>query len=385
MLSLRKTIIKAFCFFIPHKRLRKRIRKFLLNWSFASSWNYYNFRNRKVKDNSVLIVEANDCHGEVLPGYVKYFFDMGYKIDVLMRAEVYKSRPFCRLSLPNLFITNLCAHHIHQISKLDKLKNYKYVFVNTGAYYSYKDGQDFSVIQVLNLQNFSNLLVVEHDLKDISAFGEEHLLQDGKALTLGNFDKGIMVNPHYFGKIEITPKNPVTNFVVVGGINPQRKNHQLLLSALEKLLADDYHNFKITVIGRGKITDIPKVYHPYIDIKGYLDFPKMYKEMEKADFFLTLLDDKNQDHYRYITTGVTGSAQRIYGFAKLPVIQKTFAGFYGFDTENALVYAGDEMAKAMQQAIDMTAGEYQKKQKNLQQLAAGVYQESLGNLRKIVA
>lgn len=382
MTALRTSVIKAICFFVPQKKLRKKVRKFLLNWSLASTWNYHKFKNREVKENSVLIVEVNACHGEVLPGNVKYFLDMGYNVDVLIRSEVYKDHPFCRLKSPHLFVTHICAFHMHKISELDKLKKYKYIIINSGAYYAYDNYQDVSVLQTLKLQNFPNLLVVEHDLNDISAFNEEYLLKQNKVLTLGNFDKGIMVNPHYFGDITITPKSKTTNFVVVGGINPKRKNHQLLLSALEKLLANNYHNFKITVVGRGKIKDIPKAYRRYIDIKGYLDFPKMYQEMEKADFFLTLLDEQNKDHYRYITTGVTGSAQLIYGFAKLPIIPQKFAEFYGFNNQNAVVYDGDNLALAMQNAIDLSSKEYQEKQQNLQHLATEIYQKSIENLQK---
>ena len=377
-----KSIIRFFCIFIPNKHLRRECRKFLFNWSIVSTWNYHKSKNRKVRKNSVLIIEANDCHGEVLPGYAKYFLDMGYNVNIIMHSDVYKSHPFCRMNSAHLSITHLCSIHLHKLSKLDNLKDYQYILVNSSAYYNTHNPQNVSTLQVLNLQKFSNLLVVEHDLKDITEFGEESLLKDNKLLVLGNFGKGLMVNPHFFGKISITPKNDITNFIVVGGIAPQRKNHQLLLSALEKLLASNCHNFKITIIGRGKITDIPQSHRSYIDIKGYLDFPKMYQEMEQADFFLTLLDANNQDHYRYITTGVTGSAQLIYGFAKLPIIPQTFAEFYGFNSQNAIVYDGDNLALAMQEAIDMTAQEYQKKQQNLQHLADKIYQQSLSNLKK---
>lgn len=35
-----------------------------------------------IRENSVLIVETNTCHYEVIPGYAKYFSELGYNVDV---------------------------------------------------------------------------------------------------------------------------------------------------------------------------------------------------------------------------------------------------------------------------------------------------------------
>ena len=52
-------------------------------------------------------------------------------------------------------------------------------------------------------------------------------------------------------------------------------------------------NFKVTVIGKGKINDIPEKIRKYFDIKGRLPFNKMYQEIEKADFILDYTSSNN--------------------------------------------------------------------------------------------
>ena len=109
----------------------------------------------------------------------------------------------------------------------------------------------------------------------------------------------------------------------------------------------------------------------------------MFEKLESADFFLPLLDPDNPAHDRYLTTGVTGSAQLIYGFAKVPVIHSKFADFYRFNNSNAIVYSGD-MTDAMLHAINMTDTEYEKLRQSLKQTADEIKRESINNLREIL-
>ena len=106
----------------------------------------------------------------------------------------------------------------------------------------------------------------------------------------------------------------------------------------------------------------------------------MFDQIENADFFLTLLDPENPAHDRYITTGVTGSAQLIYSFAKVPVVHKKFAEFYRFDETNAIVYDGT-LGDAMAHAIDIAPDKYKKMQTALTNTANAITTESIENLK----
>ena len=384
MKNFKTPIVKSVCFFIPYKPLRKKLRKFLLEWSLPGALNFRQLKKHKISPETVLVIEPNDCHGEVVPGYVKYFLDMGFNVDVILHSSVSKDRPLCRMDSPRLRVFALDYYYLQKISEAGRLGEYAHVLLTSGAYYHYSQFEDFSAVKILGLEQMKNLLIVEHDLNNIKNFNETHFLKNNQVIVLGNLPEGIMVNPHCFGNVKITPKNKITNFVVVGGINPKRKNHHLIENAVQTLVRKGYKNFKIKVIG-GKVSDISKDLERYIECsKGYVSFPEMYKEMENADFFLTLLDENNPAHERYITTGVTGSAQLVYGFCKPAVIPAKFADFYGFDETNAMIVNNGDLAAAMQDAIDMSEDEYNRIQGNLSTLATAVYSLSFNNLRDII-
>ena len=111
----------------------------------------------------------------------------------------------------------------------------------------------------------------------------------------------------------------------------------------------------------------------------------MYKELEKADFFLTLLDPDNPEHDRYITTGTSGSFQLIYGFAKPCLINKKFATLHGFNDENSIIYEkNSDFTEVLKKAIDMPANDYNMMQNSLKSYAYSLYQMSIKNLKEIL-
>lgn len=379
-------IVKLFCALIPYKPLRKAVRERLIDFNIQAIKDRRSFNRNKPNAGTILIVEANDCHGEVIPGYVHYFLELGFKVDVLMNYMIAKQNPLCRIINQNLRIYTTTHYFCKNFLQNYNIESYSHVLVTSSAYYHKMNsqGQYGNVVQTLGLEKLQNLLVVEHDLCDVERFNEQKLLADNRLIVLGNFSKGVMVNPHRFGDCLKTPKNKKTNFIVIGGIIPKRKNHKLLITAVEELIASGFDNFKITVVGRGKLKDLPKSIRKLIDIKGFLDFPEMFTEMEKADFFLPLLDENNPDHERYITSGVTGSAQLIYGFNKIPVIHEKFASFYGFNDDNSIIYKDKKLAEALKTAIELSDKNYAHRQTNLASLVSDVYQKSLINLKEVL-
>ena len=139
------------------------------------------------------------------------------------------------------------------------------------------------------------------------------------------------------------------------------------------------------IVGEGELGKIPGHLRPFLHVAGKLDFPAMYEAMRRADYFLPLLDPGNPAHNRYITTGVTGSAQLVYGFAKIPVIHEKFASFYGFNDRNALLYREETLGGAMLRAIRQTEEEYAGMQQALLQLGRDIDRESRSNLERALA
>jgi hypothetical protein len=363
---------------------------------------------REVRPNSVLVVEPNDCHGEVIPSYVRYLVNLGYDADVLMRPEVYDLKPFCRyedarvrcLALP----LELQKHFFALKKSLDRYKRifftshilYQALQLHSGLMYrtlTLRDGTVFGRCLPIFAhfpalrESLDRLVVVEHHFD----FADRELLARDKVITLTDFNApgspSIGVNPHFFGEVRMTPRSEgnFTNFITVGALKNFRRSCDLLLESVWELHRSRPGAFKITVIGLGELEKIPEEIRPYFDIRGRVDFPALYAEMEASDFFLTLLDPSNIEHDRYLTTGTTGSFQLIYGFAKPCLIHEKFAGKYELTNENSLIYTANAgLAETMRRAMNMGGEEYSSLQSALKETADAIDARSANTFHRIM-
>ena len=59
MKNFKTPIVKSVCFFIPYKPLRKKLRKFLLEWSLPGALNFRQLKKHKISPETVLVIEPN--------------------------------------------------------------------------------------------------------------------------------------------------------------------------------------------------------------------------------------------------------------------------------------------------------------------------------------
>ena len=340
-----------------------------------------------IKENTFIVWEpCSKSHAEVVPGFTKYLLDMGYHVSVLVNAQRYDEGLFDRFEDENISFNFMSKNNIKKFFKANDLKKVKGVLVTTVG--KLCKGTDLS--EAYN--NFSpkanreKIFFVEHDAK--IAIDENRW--DSKVITLRklNYCNAVscVVNPHYFGKVKITEKNhDIVNFVTVGAINPKRKNSSTIINAVKTLQAEGINNFKITVIGKGKLKGLPEELRKFFDIKGRLNFDRMYEELEKADFMLTAYDPDNELHQRYNTVGTSGNFQLVYGFGKPCIIINDFAELNGFTEKNSIIYSNtDDYADAMQKAIAMTSEDYAAMQQALLEYAKDIYNNSTQNLSGLI-
>ena len=349
------------------------------------------FFNRKIKPKTVLFVELNkECHCEVLPGYIKYLNDLGYVADVLISNTQEYEKPLYfaekTLQIENIF--NTTSDTMVHILKNRFINKYDYVFFTSTIVYYADWSNALDLVKPHHIKN-SKIILTEHHIDVMRKTPE--LFRDKKYVILPDYKLDVedvdyvFANPHYFGDFKITPKNDIPVFILAGALEPERRNVKILFDALTSLVDNGNANFRIVVIGRGEMDDIPEKIRPLFEIKGRVDYPTLYSEVNNADFFLPLLDPENPDHDRYIKDGTSGSFQLIYGFAKPCLINKKFAGVHGFDSENSIVYEqNSDLPQAMADAINMSKEEYEKKQTKLKELASDIYKKSLENLRGLL-
>ena len=353
-------------------------------------FNILRIKTRKkpiIKNNTFLLWEpCSQNHAEVVPGYAKYLLDLGYHVSVLITPQRYNEGLFSKFKNKNISYNIMTQKEIRKYFKSSDLNNIKGVLVTTVGKLCNEINYNNCYQYFAKNVDKSKLFFVEHEAK----FAIDAKTWDENLITLRKLNykgaKSVVVNPHYFGEIEITPKNKeITNFITIGAIRNKRKNNNRIIEAVANLHNKGIHNFKVTVIGKGKVKHLPKELQKYFDIKGRLNFSEMYEEIEKADFILTSYDEKNQAHQRYNTTGTSGNFQLVYGFLKPCLIIKSFAGINGFTEENSILYNSEnEYSDAMRRAININQVDYLKLQENLSSYQKDLYKKSIENLKELI-
>ncbi|MCQ2753436.1 MAG: hypothetical protein MJ231_00120 [bacterium] len=340
-----------------------------------------------IKDNTFIVWEpCSKNHSEVVPGYVKYLIDLGYHVSVCVEKEHIKNGLFLRFDKnEKISLNKISSKNLRKFFKKADLNNVKGVLVTTVGKLCDNSNYDQAYETFNEATDKNKIYFVEHKAKEAI---DNNTWKD-KIITLRQLDyKGansVVVNPFYFGEnIKITPKNDdITNFVTIGALRGNKKNSDAIVDVVKKLHDSGFENFKITVIGKGHLKNIPKEIQKYFDIKGRLSFSKMYDEIEKADFLLTSYNENNPEHVKYTKYQTSGNFQLIYGFLKPCILLESFAPINGFNDKNSILYSTD-YANAMQKAINMTQDEYKTMQDELKKYVDVLYKSSLENLRGLI-
>ena len=163
-----------------------------------------------------------------------------------------------------------------------------------------------------------------------------------------------MLNPCYFG--DIRPKQGFSAegkriFITIGNVSTKTRNFPELFRMLQEIGHTEEYELRII----GKIVDktLLKQLPSNVHILGRLTFEQMYRQLEKADFFLPVLSPKEQA--KYLDGCTSGSRQLILGFAIPPIIHQAFAKAYGFSQDNCISYTDSEgFAEAFQNALSIS-------------------------------
>lgn len=286
-MHIQKTISNVIGLLIPFPNVRRKVKRTIMKYDIYAWCQMLIFTHSKPKQKSICLIEFNDCHGEVIAGFLPYFKNKGYNVDIIISNSINNEKPFCRQNMHKIKIYKVSPQTIRAFITSKRMKEYEHIFLMSSAYYKNKHGIPNTYYTLLPYFNRAKLkpYLIEHDLKDISLFSEEDYLKENRIITLGKFDTGIFINPHDFGEVKHSSKNEITTFITVGKIEPKRKNFDKLIQALNTLI-NKKKNFRVIIIGIGQLSSIPKKYRPYIKITGRLKFPKMYKYLESADFSL---------------------------------------------------------------------------------------------------
>ncbi len=335
------------------------------------------FISSPVADSTVAIFEPNNYHHECIPGYAKYFVDLGYNVELLI---IKGNEDSMELFEPKDKIKIYTYESIEKILPMaselsNKFSKYDHVLVNSLGVAEEKN------IKELKFLDNSNSLFVVHNTDFINGLKLQPYVQQNKIITLGDFKKALYVNPNYFGNITRKPKNKKTRFFMTSTTG---RKYDGLVNAFAELKNKNL-DFEVMVSGRSDtfgVDNLPENLKENFVFKYRIPYSEMYKEVQNSDFIIMTLDPENPNDEAFRATTSTGTAQLIYGFLKPAIIDKDFTECYKLNAENSLVHQTKDFSKCLEKAINMNQEEYSTVQNNLEQTVKSIYSQSLENMKK---
>lgn len=385
MFKIYEYIIKFICLFISQKNRRKTrnnllMKPAIIKKNIKSILSYLKFLKNKVPANTILMIEPNPYHFELMPGFYKYFHKLGYNIEIMAQPGLARDSPFINNQKP-LHIYLLSPFFQKKALKQDKTKEYDLVFLNTSVLWA--DGVRNSYINWLNFEpkGKRGLMLIEHNIFPyVKEYGHEKYINQYRSFTLRGQNNTTMLNPHYFGDVKITKKSGKNVFSVI--IN-EKENIDFLLTTCRNLIHTGIKNFEIIITGRTVINNISEDLTKFIKITGEITFDELWKIYEESDFIISMLNPDINNHSRYKESTTTGTWQTMLGFLKPILIHAEFAPYYHLDESNSIIYKCNSLlTEAIIKCINMTNEEYEELQKNIQNLEKDIFDQSFENLKK---
>lgn len=342
------------------------------------------YRLAMVRPKSVLCLETLHCHGEVMPGFIKYFQDKGYNVDLVWHFDLDKLDSIALLDQTRLRRYRNWNFSPKELLTPEKLDQYEMIFISSRTCYpGNPDGSFPNIYEVhpwLNAYKYK-IVNMEHHLEAITSPHPDNYVVLANPGNKRHMQSHIVNFPH-FGNVRVKlEKGSPVRFIVVGSIEQHRKNFQLLLSSL-KSLNWDYH---VDIIAMRNQLDIPKELEKRITFHQALPFRDMYRKMEESDFILALLDPDIREHARYLKSATSGTFQLAYGFRKPCIIHEAYAETFLFNDQNSLVYrSNNEFPRALWKAVFMDPEAYTERVQHMEALYQQVMASSTQNMDNLL-
>ena len=337
--------------------------------SKLSKWN--------IKDKTILLFEPNHYHYECSPGYAKYFVDLGYNVDVLMKKQGKDSF---------YFFENKDKIRLFIYDNLKQIRNYAKVLKSHFRSYSYiviqtLSTKTFGTISKLGLNRNGKVIYIFHFTYYYKILHFSSIKNKNRVWTLGNFSVGLQVVPFYIGNLKLKNKNKRTRFFTVSTVSRQ---YNYLISAFEKL-KDNNFDFDVIVVGKVKRFSTKNISEKLKDnfIFNYkVNYETLYKLVYSSDYIIITLDPDDKKNRIFKNKKVTGSAQLSLGFIKPALINKYFQDKYDMNEENSFPFDKKNIYNTLKKAVLFNNENYKKMQLNLINLANKAKEKSIINIKK---
>ena len=187
---------------------------------------FNDFLNLNDSQNSVLIALYEIDHLECLPGFINYFLNLRYKVDILIRNISFESIE--KLN-PSKYIRIFKYKNIDEINNnLQLFKNitrkYKFLFLIT------LDIFKINFYKKLGYYEHPNTLFIIHHINELYSVGIEKYILEKKVFSLIDTQKILYLNPSYFGHFKLCfRKNKKVKFFITSTKN---RNYDYFLNGV---------------------------------------------------------------------------------------------------------------------------------------------------------
>ena len=155
----------------------------------------------------VLWEPCSKSHGEVVPGYARYLRDLGFEVLVLMTPARLDEGLFARFDETGIRHGHMSQSRIRRFVKRPELRQAAGLLVTTAGKLPDAANGAVDLDRVFGAERPERLLMVEHDVRARVDRG----VWDPETITLRTLDykgaRSVVVNPHDFGRVEVTPKS----------------------------------------------------------------------------------------------------------------------------------------------------------------------------------
>lgn len=356
-------------------KLKEKVKHF-----FLGMYAICRFVFLKNRQQTILLIEGNTFHGEIIHSLALYYRQLNYRV-VLLLNPVLLSEQLDKVLPADQQVTVLVARAFYLRFMLNyfNLAKFKLVIFNSREIACGKQNQHYQ--QYFALKNNWRAWCIRHHLQD----NLSHNLPEQSLVLLKNpqFPERNLSLINY-GQAIIKPLGKKIVLAVIGSIAPERKNFSLLLQVVAELLQQGQNNFVIMLIGSSQPVGLSPRLAPYFSFHNRVSYPCLYQLITQSDFILSLLDPEVKAHREYRCHRCTGSANFSFAFLKPFIVEQSFAPAYGFNGDNSLLYRGNQQLTAtISKALKMSAAQYQRLGENLQKDARHLQKRTLAILKQL--
>lgn len=360
---------------------------------------FKNMTQKGVKNNSILIIEPNNCHSECLPSYVKYFLQIGFNVDLFISKKNSEENSFSKCNFSSQFRVFFFRKLYSQPEFFEYLKNYRYILLSSLTFYggvkqNYSYYANLLKDKYIEAYGKNNVFVINHEVDfTYETAGIECYFKDRTFTLRPNIRKDSMsvdfpfITASYFGifdNLQKYKKKGYAKFLCVGGVDKKNlRNFSALINTTRKLSQNYFRQFEIVYVGKPdkEFEKIVKLDNLSIKLTGRINFSDMYQYVIESDFILFNIDKNSIEYERYLNKKITGSYSLSLGFLRPGIIDSGLSKSYNLDG-GSITYSSENFYEAMQNAIQMDSYDYKNLQKYLDKLNCILTKKSLINIKR---